>query len=230
MQIRQVVFSGTGYRALDIHRWPAGGASFRPKGNGRRYEMGGPEAWWRDLAELDLTNADTVGRFLMRRGDPSGRLEAKLQLTAGDFEGLVRGLRDVAAAWLPTDDDGVSACDPDRIERARISLNDLSFRLPSPFPAPPDHTGRALHLANHLGAELDERAPSGLTIRAKTLAGYLLASASHCLIERVAMRRCRHCASWFDASSRRAGASFCSGSCKTLFYRHSSGDPSTQED
>lgn len=224
-----LVFTGTKFPALDIYRGSgfvgAEPIAFGARGAGRRYEVSGPGAWWRDLAELDLNSAEAVGRFVMRRGDPSGRLDRQMPASTHDFKDIVRGLGTIAAAWTPAGEDGLSHCDAAQVEAAQKALTALASALPSDRSST-DLAGGV----SHLDVVIDKQAPLGLAIRARTLAGYLFASASHCLIERVSMRRCRHCASWFEASNRRIDAGFCSGSCRTMFYKPTAAGQPQQEE
>lgn len=228
MKRTALVFTGTRYRTVHVQQLSGFGIHKIEAGRPLRYEANGPEAWWRDLAELDFNSADAISRFVNRRGDPSDTLEREGISNSTRFHLLASGLREVAEAWDAPGEDGLShAGDPSRIEAAMRRLSALASELPSP-------DGRNVVVPDNglIGFDviLSGAPPLGLSIRARTLAAYLYASASHCLTERIAMRRCNHCLCWFDASSRRAGARFCSASCRTLFYKPTAAKQPQQED
>lgn len=211
-------FAGKRWRSISVTK-SAAGFEIKKMGAGRRYEMHGPECWWRDLAELDFSDAEAIRRFVMRRGDPSGSLERDGKTKISWSEWIADGLRPVAEAWPSAGADGVSRISDDqwRIRAAQAHLRILAPRMPDR-----DGFNRLSYHGEWIGLDViagDDASPLGLTISARTMAAYLLASANYCLAKRTTMRRCQYCAGWFNASVRRSDAGFCSGSCQVMFFR-----------
>ena len=166
-------------------------------GRGRRWSSTRPQGFWRDFAELKIDDGEAVTEFIRRRGDPQGLLDVGAETHTGTWVNLTAVLKTAAQAWEPEDGKGVSrlTTDPQRLRYANWFI-----REKKPF-------------LGDLEAVPDPEGP-GLALRARSLQAFMTASAASALERRVAMRRCDHCGSWFEAI--RKDARFCSGSCRTF--------------
>jgi hypothetical protein len=166
--------------------------SFAPQGNGRRWTATAPEGFWRDFCEIDLNDAESVIAFVRRRGDPHGDRHT------GHWLNLQAVLGTATRAWEPEDAGGFSQLTTDH---SRLAVaNQFLGADRRPF-------------ADDLEVVRDPSGP-GFALAAKSLAAFMAASAASALSRKVAMRRCEHCSSWFEAARR--DVRFCSASCRTL--------------
>jgi len=164
-------------------------------GRGQQYQVESAEGWWRDFAELQLTNEQRAISFVRRRGDPRNELTPDRPIHTGRWTELLNRLRPAALCWE---------------YRANFEV--------SKFIADDDRVALFLHqLPATWAAEEMGLTYRGLTPipRAHTLAGYLVAATLSALRRRVSMRRCLYCSSWFEL--HRAGAVFCSPSCRAAY-------------
>jgi hypothetical protein len=204
-----LIFSGTRWPAARVsdrtslvfkpHREPRTIFTLTAAGHGRRWEATEPQAFWRDFAEADFSDASAVTAFVQRRGDPEGLLDTSARQThTGTWTNLKALLGTAAKAWEPADKRGVSrfTADLERVRLAEWFLRDN--------PAP---------ILTDLEPVLD---PSGRVpvFRAKTLASFMAVSAVYALARRLPMRKCEHCGSWLELI--RKDARFCSASCRSL--------------
>lgn len=167
--------------------------AFAPHGNGRRWTATASEGFWRDFATaIDLNNAESIIAFVRRRGDPYGDRHT------GHWLNLQALLLAAARAWEPEDDSGFSLPTTDR---GRLSLADQFLGA------------EGVPLARAFEVIRDPSGP-GFAFEAKSLAAFMAASAADALSRKIAMRRCQHCRSWFEAPRR--DVRFCSASCRTL--------------
>jgi hypothetical protein len=168
-------------------------------GNGRSYQMQHAEGWWRDLAELRTTDERQVLSFLARRGDPFGELKPGNPIRPVWWDSLITQLRQAAHAWEPiTRLTDISTLRPD--EPSYEMAKSFLVALPRGWTA-------------HLEVTYDGLIP---VLRAKVLAAYLTAAAAVSLRQRLPMRRCIYCASWFTL--HHTGAEYCTPSCRASAY------------
>src|SRR5262249_48426581 len=159
-------------------------------GFGRRWEATEPQAFWRDLAELDFNNQQAVLALIRRRGDPGGVLSPRAETHTGRWSDLAALLGVAALAWEPADTSGVSNVTTDlhRLWQA-------------------DHFAHGKELALRLlkdDLEVVSRPAGGLMLRACSLGAFMVVSAASALERRVPMRRCALCASWFELARQDA--------------------------
>src|SRR5262245_47679747 len=173
-------------------------------GKGRAWSTMHPQAFWRDFAEelLYYDNEARVLAFVRRRGDPYGEINRKGGTAdTAKWMALTSYLFQLAQAWDPEDDDGVSRRSNDA---ARLNPA-LAF-------------WRQFVLPDYVRADLEPDPDGGaeVVLRAKTLGSFMALSAGSALARAIPMRRCQHCTSWLEAP--RKDIRFCSGSCRALFH------------
>jgi hypothetical protein len=179
-------------------------------GRGRPYETRVAEGWWRDLAELALDDERRVLSFLQRRGDPLGQLApGGKQISTHHWRDLKGVLERAVVAWDPQPDaDGLSRF---RVEKLR-SAEHMFDRAEHPVPTDIAATGWARDLGAEYGNDITP------TLRARTLAAYLCASAAASVRGGLDMRRCDYCSSWFTLHY--ANARQCSASCRAARFNN----------
>jgi hypothetical protein len=163
-------------------------------GSGRRYQVQHAEAWWRDLAEVKIDDEKRALSFLARRGDPFGELAPGKPIALFHWEGLIVRLRQAASAWEPVWD--ASTVSTIRPHEQCTAAEQFHISLPADWTA-------------QLSVTYDGLVP---VLRAKVLAAYLTAAAATALRQRLPMRRCAYCFSWFTLHY--ASARHCSPSCR----------------
>jgi hypothetical protein len=168
-------------------------------GRGRRWSTTRPQGFWRDFATLEFDDAEAVTAFVRRRGDPAGLLDVGAETNTGTWSNLGAVLRTAAVAWEETDAKGLSrfATDPMWLRDANNFLRYADFPI-----------------VKDLEAVRDPAGGPGFAFRARSLGTFMAVSAASALERRVAMRRCDHCRSWFEALRR--DAKFCSASCRAF--------------
>jgi hypothetical protein len=165
-------------------------------GNGRSYQMQYAEGWWRDLTEVEIVNEQNALSFLARRGDPFGELAPGKPIALIRWVELILCLRQAASAWESVwDSSTVSTIRPREHEQC-VFAEQFYRNLPADW-------------TELLSVTYDGLVP---VLRAKTLAAYCIAAAATALRQRLPMRRCAYCFSWFTI--HHAGAEFCSPSCR----------------
>jgi hypothetical protein len=182
-----------------------------PSGQGRVWEARAAEGFWRDFVEIDFGDADAVLKFVQRRGDPWGLLEQDAETLTQVWYGIAAILGAPARAYEPAGADGISRFTTDRqrrLEAESFLKNDAELlRAVEPILDP---AGRSPYPV----------------LRAKTLAAFMALSAAHAVEQRLPMRRCAHCASWFHIG--RSDAQFCSGTCRAAKHNSSTREGQTQ--
>jgi hypothetical protein len=162
-----------------------------------------PQAFWRDLVELDLANGAQVLEFVKRRGllcsEPLGAPQQEL---TREWHHVQAGLRDLERAWGPPDAEGVSQVRDSAKAREIFEAHsrDLS--------------------AQRYGWDRVKSVPGpdGIKPVSTTLASYMIGSALLGLISVAGgpMRRCDFCGSWFHRL--RSDARFCCSSHRTQYF------------
>lgn len=164
-------------------------------GEGRSYQVNHVQGWWRDFAQVRPHDERAVLSFIQRRGDPAGVLAPGHRLMTSEWRGLIAILRNAALAWAPRDGLNVSGYGEGSANPAEA--RDLFLRsLPHDW-------------ESDLGVTYDGLVP---VVRANSLRAYMIAAAAASLRERVPMRVCAHCTSWFNLNHSRA--EYCSASCR----------------
>jgi hypothetical protein len=164
-------------------------------GHGRRYRVRYAEAWWRDLSEVLIEDEQRALSFLARRGDPFGELAPGKPIALFYWEGLILRLQQAASAWETVRDWETSTVSAFRPERCAF--------------AEQFHTSLPADWLEQLSVTYDGVVP---VLRAKMLFAYLIAAAATALRQRLPMRRCAYCYSWFTLHY--AAARHCSPSCR----------------
>jgi hypothetical protein len=202
-----LVFSG--------RKWPAVRATghayigrfcqfaFVASGNGQQWNTDRPLAFWRNFAEIDLTQSEGALRFIARHGDPVGYLDRGERAgTNAPWPALRAALFGIAQAWDALDPNEISSISraPQRLALAQDALYEL---------ARPDKNGLQ---------DIEWIAQGrSLIPRARTLQAFMIASAASALKRGVAMRICRRCGDWFELG--RTDALYCSGSCQAADHK-----------
>jgi hypothetical protein len=202
-----LVFSGRAWPGVKVLAGPGGRLPlvYTANGQGRLWDANRARGFWRSFAEIDLADRSTgvvhAARFIRRHGDPLGRLDAGSASSTEQWLPLASALREIAQAWEPADPDGISifTVDQNRQELAESALRWL---------APPDEGLPEVRLTAQ---------GRRLVPRAATLGGYMAGSAASMLARGVSMRRCEHCADWYEPG--RTDARFCCPACQAVHSR-----------
>ena len=179
-------------------------------GAGRKYDLNGPAAFWRNFATMAPDDDQRVLDFVRRRGDPFGELSPELPISAGGWAALTVRLRPIANLWDQPDADGVSHVTIDDVRRGQISgdiMNSPQFQRGIRWDMQIDESGS---LKTHM--------------EAKGLAAFMLASSLIHLQLRQPMSICQQCGDWFAV--QRQGTRFCTPSCRAAYSTKAKGDKS----
>jgi|GEM_PF-2108051 len=175
--------------------------ALRAHGKGKSWSTTRPLGFWRDLADIDLDDAERVTAFVKRRGDPLGRIDGKDGESESGLWLELRGhLHQIAGGWETEDANGVShrANDPGRSNH--VTQWWRHFALP--------------HYADQISVTVDPHGSTMPALLPKTLGAYMILSAGSAFARKVPMRRCDHCHSWFEL--KRSDARFCTASCRAM--------------
>lgn len=210
MNVEPPSFNGMAFKA-EVFGYTAvpyriGGAplrimEIRCKGRGRNFHYNERHAFWRNFAEMDVTDENQVLHFIRHRGDPFGRLSGGGETTTFGWLDLIDHLKPLADAWDAGSDGAPSrvSANETKVQRALQQATDwpeLGFLL-----SPKIYVDR-------------DRGGFRYKLEASSLAGYMMATAMMQAQDRAPMMRCQHCDSWFALATRHA--KFCSPSCRAL--------------
>ena len=169
-------------------------------GSGRDYKLQGAWGFWKNFATLLPDDEAAVADFVRRRGDPFGELGPDRPTDSGDWPTVSKWLAPVADFWRPPDADGVSRVivDEKRVDTVTAMFADLLEKKAIEFKMTISGTG-------------DLRA----IMVARSLAGFMKASAFLNFQSNAEMAICQQCGDWF--ALQRQGTKFCSPSCRAAF-------------
>jgi hypothetical protein len=169
-------------------------------GPGRAWRIDTVQAFWRTFAETDLSRADEILAFIQRYG-PLEEHAVGRETTAG-WHRLQAALRLVAPAWEPADGTEISAITDNEKWLAAARAWDDSPEARSYL-----RPGVNLVLVPHPNGKRGEYAPE-----ATNLATFMMASAMRGLENRMPMRKCGFCGTWFHPA--RKNNLYCSDTCR----------------
>ena len=193
--VRKTTDPGTGQNLGTAH---APLANVTSSGKGREWKTTTARGFWKTFAELDLSSTDQIATFYRRYGDPLGLLAEEGASDTGFWRNYQALLLTAAQAWEPVDAEGIShrTNDAARIKEARWFLRNVP----------------------RIHVEMEQDRTTGNTVPvAKTLADYMLLSASQMLAANMPMRRCGWCSHWFGLTDARS--LYCSVACRNAAHR-----------
>jgi hypothetical protein len=177
-------------------------------GAGRKHDLSGPAAFWRNFATMSPSDDRKVLDFLRRHGDPFGELSPETPINAGGWAALTVRLLPIATLWDQPGADCVSHITIDDDRRGKIStdiMNSPQFQRGIKWEMKIDEIGS---LKSHMAAQ--------------SLAAFMLASSLIHLQLRQPMSVCEQCGDWFAV--QRQGTRFCTPSCRAAYSTKIKGD------
>jgi hypothetical protein len=189
-------------------------------GKGREWTPELPDASWRSMSELDLSDPAACADFVSRRGDPTGDLRPGHSIITLEWANLAEALTLAAEAWQPSDARGNSWPTKDRAALARVREQFLAL----PYVKMTIPTWRNISRPGMPVRDPEVEigfgpSRSGLTLNPRTLGAFMILRAIHALEDPVPMRRCRHCSLWFEIRRIQRCPQFCSPSCRAIYHQ-----------
>ncbi len=178
----------------------------RARGGGKPFYVDGAAAWWRNFAEVDVQDADSVLGFVRRHGDPLGELETQGFTDTSEWQEIRRPLHLAAACWQKDTD----------ISRAIGSdtAKLLAFNALAGWRQLTADIALAPSVIEHQLSPKFSRPEFTFGFRVKTAATLMVLSALSHLQSGIEMAKCQQCGDWFHLYRR--GSKFCSNSCRAI--------------
>ncbi|MFK0272715.1 hypothetical protein ACIQUG_03520 [Ensifer sp. NPDC090286] len=175
--------------------------ALKTTGNGREKKVTGASGIWRNFASIRQDDETQVMEFVRRWGDPFGELAPGKPSHSDGWDVIALHLGQVAGFWSDADENGVSHFHNRDVSHRVTIMQDI--RRSRPF-------------AGDIGmaVEVSDQGKISINAVARSLAGFMLASALAHLDTGQNMRQCEFCADWFAIGRR--DSRFCSPSCRAM--------------
>jgi hypothetical protein len=168
-------------------------------GNGREYLETGPKAYWINFALIANDDADAIQTFVRRHGDPFGTLTANQPTSNVEWSQLQSYLLPAYRLFDPVKPNGSQSRGFYAHDR-----NVGQHLLDSPYMRDIDYV-----------PEIGAMGQFNVRVIARSLAGFMVASAITLFTRVMRVRPCSHCGEFFRLERR--DTQFCSPSCRALF-------------